>query len=668
LVLDASKGSLCEVVISAHVNNIIVKGNNQSYVSVVLGPAFLQQNTGFEVVTEYDGTCGHATHVQTGAIVKKFDIGSIKVGKIHTFSILGVQRGVTVGTIINHAQYFTLDQTKDLFDYGLTQGGVAGANWNHQQIRKLTSDTLIVGSFINYGHFLIKTTNLGGVQYNKHGAPHKPCKDSNVGNCVDVIGNKHCDRSICDNRTFWLINLLVKCKLTSTGRNKNFRIPLGILYLWAGADVRLCNVSCQCIKGPEPCVCYDRKCYEGDATRAPLINCIAVVCGYTEILPDNVPCSPNIGKNGHIQKNVWDKCHAEQEIGDYSGCSKSSGSDSSTECCGEDSPIHYSRVFGKNFNSLSVNPCFIKNVNLVIRNSDLIVCEVVKRVWTCPLANQLIDNASCDPHNKRPFVSTACDQSYVKTVQLDGCGNHKSINSARIYSYLMNLEATTPALYLGQNLNKDADFDLSNLRVQRLVFSQGLDQGDNGWPHSTGDADYCYALLFSKCRDDPVIDPKTTFPRRCCDLYCQYTIPDRVRPYCGLSFCPTQLQEACKPIISCEDQLNTVCTPVCPDMCDVLPSSKASGKIGRNNIILQNQCCKLPLPSNNVCLVQALPEPKHEVNNHCQIVDNKLCDDWDECTIDSKNEQPCEWDGNNNECDEWEHSNTNCEDSNTDCH
>jgi hypothetical protein len=631
LVLDASKGSLCEVIISSSVKEIIVKGDKNSFVSVVFQPGLNMGKTALSVNTCFDGTCSLTENTQTAYVGKKFDIGCIKVGRIHTFSILGIQKGVTFGTIINQARYFTLNQTQDLFDYGLTQGGISTANWNRQQLRNLTSDTLVVGTFVNYGHFLVKTNNVGGVYY-------KPCYSEEscstesksacqnvTGNCEDINGKESCDRSLCDNRTFWLVNVLVKCKLHSTGRNKNFRVPIGILYLWAGADVRLCNVSCECIKGPEPCKCFDSVCYESDATKAPVINCVAVICGINEINPDKAPCSPNVS---HLQENVWNKCLPGSESSCNSDCSDDCSQNS--ECsvgCGTGAIVNYSRIFGKEFKELGVNPCFLKNVNLTIRNSDLLICELVKRVWSCPLGCQAIDNASCNSHDSQPFVSTTYDQSYVKTVSLDRHGNQKAINSARIYSYLMNLTIGTPAVYLGQNLSNESTLDLSDINVQRLVFSQGLNDGDNGWPRTNSKANFCYALLTSKCKDDPVIDPKTTFPRRCCDLYCQYQIPDRVRPYCGRQFAPTQLVEACKPQIECSDVLNTVCRPVSCELCEVLPSSEASGNSCSPNVIVQKQCCKLPLPSKNICVVKNKPEPIHEVNNECCVQEEGPCDD-----------------------------------------
>ena len=99
--------------------------------------------------------------------------------------------------------------------------------------------------------------------------------------------------------------------------------------------------------------------------------------------------------------------------------------------------------------------------------------------------------------------------------------------------------------------------------------------------------------MFSKCKDDPIIDPKTTYPRRCCNLYCQYTIPDRVRPYCGRDFCTTELTPACKPQQQCEDHLYTVCKPVCAIPCKVLCSQKVKVHVDliiqffKNNVVIK---------------------------------------------------------------------------------
>jgi hypothetical protein len=646
LVLDASKGSLCEVVISACVKNIIVKGNKDSFVSVVFQPTFNNtsgaQGTSLIVNGDLTGKCEVTTNWQRAVVVNDYEIGSIKVGKIHTFSILGIQRGVTFGTVMNQAKYFTLNQTRDIMDYGLTQGGIARANWNSKQLQLLTSDTFIVSTFINYGHFLVTTTNLGSVSYSGH---CKSVKPSNPGNCKDAYGDSYCDKSLNDDRTFWLANVLVKCKLTSTGRNKNFRIPLGIFYVWAGAEIRLCNVSCECIRGPEPCKCFNAVCYEPDATKAPLINCVAVICGISEIQPDSVPCSPNVSS---AQSSIWNRCGGDSskcDIGCYSGSSHSDNSSDDSSSCDSSAVV----LFGKNFDALSVNPCFIKKANLIIKNSDLVICEIVKRVWTCPLGCQCIDNASSDPHCPQPFVSTCYDQTYVKTVRAGDCGNLKAINSSRIYSYLLGLQVSTPAFYLGGNLEGDSEFDLSNIRVDRFVQSQQTAPGDNGWPQGDKHNDYCYAVMFSKCKDDPVIDPKTTLPRRCCDLNCEFTIPDRVRPYCHTSFAPTQLSPACKSIISTSDVLNTVCKPVCAELCEILPSTKANGKNASTNVILNKQCCKIPVPSKQVCLVKP---PKHH-EPKCEVLKNKLCEDWDECSI-ASSKQSCDWQCNNGSGPEWD--------------
>lgn len=637
LVLDASKGSLCEVVISACVNTIIVKGNRESFVSVVFQPSFATNmgSNGSNLTQQaFTGQFSGQTVIQN-----KYEIGNIKVGKIHTFSVLGVARGVTFGNIVNQAKYFTLNQTQSVLAYGLTQGGVANNVYDKKISQAVNSDTFIVGSFTNYGHFLVKTTNVGNVSY----TCASTCETGE--NCKLANGDSSKDTQLVDRRTFYLINVLVKCKFVSLGRNKNFRVPLGILYLWAGADMRLCNVSCECIRGPEPCKCFDAVCYDPDATKAPLINCIAVVCGITEILPDVLPCSPY---NKGSQSAVWDQCGNSEscDIGGYSG---GSSDDCSSEHC--DSASSSAVIFGKNFNALNVNPCFIKKANLVIKNSDLVVCELVKRVWTCPLGCQCIDNASSDHCNPRPFVSTCYDQTYVKTIQTGSCGNQETINSSRIYSYLLNFELNTPAFYVGANSGGTADWNMTNIKVQRWVDSSSLNTGDNNWPISNNKAaNFQYQFMTSKCRDDPVVDPKTTLPRRCCDLNCEYSIPDRVRPYCHKSFAPTQLSPICRPVVSTSDVMNTVCQPVCAQLCEVIPSQPASGQQASTHVILNKNCCKVDLPVKNVCIAKAAEPTKPS----CKPVENKLCDDWEECSMDDSNQT---WKCNNNE---WEDTTTSC--------
>ena len=630
LILDASKGSLCEVMIRSSVKNIIVKGDQSSYVSVVFQPSGFGSSAFQGASTAYGNNCQYTENTKTThpglSTPSSYQIGCMRIGNVHKFEILGVAKGVTFGSIVNNAKYLTLNQTQNLTDYGIQLFG----DYSKEQIRSVTSDTLIIGSFLNYGHFLVKTTNLGGVFYKKKNCCNVKNKDTNCDgpgyprnetpNCEEICGKPNFDKCLCDDRTFWLVNVLIRCKLHSTGRNKNFRIPLGILYLWAGADVKLCNISCECIQGPKPCECFDAICYDSDATLAPLINCVAVVCGINEILPDRAPCSPSIGYkakcgDGSGQCEVWKNCKpkggCDNDCTDNYGYSKN----------------NHTRIFGKEFKSLNVNPCFLKNVNFQIKCSDLIICELVKRVWTCPLGSQCIDNATCNPCNPQPFVSTCCDQTYVKTSGgIAPCDS--AINSARIYSYLINFTALTPALYLGNNLNKDADFDCSSINVERLVWSSGMDPGDNNWP-SGGNVftNYCYALLFSKCKDDPVIDPKTTYPRRCTNLYCEYTIPDRVRPYSGRDFCATELASACKPIIPCEDTLNTVCRPVCPEVCKVLPSQKAQGKCCYDKTIIRKQCCKLVKPNQTYCLVQNQCEGKPPPVQECTYLKPGGCDD-----------------------------------------
>ena len=631
VVLDASKGSLCEVVISACVNTIIVKGNKDSFVSVVFQPTFNNAQSNITSIIDYAN--GKESQIQQNAVTNNYEVGNIRIGKIHTFSVLGVARGVTFGNIVNQAKYFTIDQTQDVLDYGLVQGGIANGNWNRKLNQLVNSDTFIVGSFTNYGHFLVKTTNVGSVSYSN-------CNSNVAENCELANGNSSKDSTLIDNRTFWLVNVLIKCKFTSTGRNKNFRVPVGILYLWAGADVRLCNVSCESISPPEAGKCFDAVCYDSDATKAPLINCVAVVCGITEILPDTLPCSPNAACS---QSAVWNQCGNDSSY-------QSSSDDCSSEHSDHSSPV----IFGKNFKALTINPCFIKKASLVIKNSDVVVCDLVKRVWTLPLGCQVIDNASCDPHNPRPFISTSFDQTYVKTVQLDECGNHRAINSSRIYSYLLNLEVKTPALYVGKNIDLDSEWNMSNINVQRFVYSLGKGKGDNGWPHHNGEENYGYAIMFSKCRDDPVVDPKTTLPRRCCDLNGQYSIPDRVRPYCHRIFAPTQLSPVCRPIVSTSDVLNTVCAPACAQLCEVLPSHPAKGKQASTHVILNKNCCQVPVPSKNVCIAKSGYTSKAS----CEPIDKRLADDWDECSIDSSSKSGNDWKSNNG-AEEWDDTCTN---------
>lgn len=222
----------------------------------------------------------------------------------------------------------------------------------------------------------------------------------------------------------------------------------------------------------------------------------------------------------------------------------------------------------------------------------------MKRVWCCPLASPCVENirnfkdgAPVDT----PFVANCYDKSFTNTrcaqqQNCDPCGG-PGYNSAAYYTNLIKLKVNTPAVYLGGNLDKHSDFDTSQVTTERLVLAQGRDACDSTWPRpiceypggGTGSAgispcgssgfnnvnrgpgvkcwDWNYALMFSKCRDDPVIDPKTTYPRRCCDLYCKYMIPDVVRPICGLDWAPNKPEPVCKNITPCKDILNTQCPP-----------------------------------------------------------------------------------------------------------
>jgi hypothetical protein len=657
VVLDASQGSLCEVVIRGPVKNLVVKGNKNSYVSVVFQPNMKSnlgasiaalQGTNMNPIIDTQSTKKINSAIPSSSCyVNRYSIGCLRVGNIHKFEILGVGVGVRFNRIINNAKYFTLNQTKNVVEYGspdLFDCFLPGSCETRQWFASFNSDTLDVSTFMNYGHFLTKTKSIGG--FLKNDSNTDPTCSGKFLCRYPTGNNKYAGSGYQDCRTRFLVNLLIKCELSSTGRNKNFRIPLGILYLWTGAKVRLCNVSCECIKGPEPCECFDAVCYDQDATRAPLINCVAVVCGMSEVGP-SVPLCP---KKPSSSINWWNAvCNGQEDDasnleGGFRDClpsRKNCTAGICTDTCGgigKNYQAGAQQVFGKVFGQLPVNPCFLNKVQFTIRCSDLVICELVKRVWTCPLACQCIDNASCS--SDRPFVSTCYDQSYVKTSNpkmgdsdCNGNACSSAINSARVFTYLLDFDANTPALYFGGSLKKDAELNCSNINVQRLVFYQGDDHGDNGWPRprhpGCGNLPYkkgwCtdtsgttpnmynnpatvfkYALMFSKCKDDPVMDPKTTLPRRCCNLFCEYTIPDRVRPYCGTKFAPHLLTSVCQNTDICHDTLNTVCNPVCPVPCQVLPSVPAGGKCCTNKVVLNEACCKSVKPTTAIC-VQSKP-------------------------------------------------------------
>jgi hypothetical protein len=572
LVIDASGGSLCNIVIKNSVENIIVKGNKSSYVSVVFAPyEVVLNNISSQIGTDLQNILGTKSRNKNGdidnylnilnsqyGVPSDYQIGTLNIKNINKFEILGIAKGVGFGTIINNAKYFTLNQTKSLLDYSGMQlpsalsqlPSVISNKWQ----RLLTSNTLIVGELINYGHFLVKTMDISGYTLKN---PNKPDEDS-ISLCTDNANVLWSTNTVMDNTKGWLTNVLVRCKLTSTGRNKNFRIPIGILYLWTGSKVRLCNVSCECIQGPKDCECFDAKCYDSDATNVPFIKCTSVICGYEELdqnkfLTECLTSNHNLLNNewyntkfqllnctngnkksisGCYLMDAWNKrnntddnsitttngenvswCHGDCSCDEnnnywYINIHKNNAPTNETCTTGCDgisweslcntSDLYYFDpcvVYRapKHFGCLSVNPCFLNKVELTIRCSDLVICDLVPRVWCAELSN------SCPMSCYDDTLSWNC-----KTT-----GNNAA--SMFVKTYLMDLNVDTPAVYVGNKMIGDGFFDSSCLNVKRLVFSQSTP--DCWKPNFMNSGNNCldsnkfskfrntYSVMFSKCTD-----------------------------------------------------------------------------------------------------------------------------------------------------------------------
>jgi len=207
----------------------------------------------------------------------------------------------------------------------------------------------------------------------------------------------------------------------------------------------------------------------------------------------------------------------------------------------------------------------------------------------------------------------------------DGYAQLSQRQQANLLTYLINLTIDTPAAYIGRSFDQNtiycgngnsnggncgtcfgvggsdaykyigAEFSGSNFNTQRLVFvgndpyptcQPGAPRGNysncvscvpqvhgKAGVSGVGQSNSCsvcqYALMTSKCKEDPVVDPWTSLPRRCCPLYCRYQFPDRIRPICGFDWAPPVLSPVCCPCVlpppsgvtACE---KTISPPPCP--------------------------------------------------------------------------------------------------------
>ena len=530
VILDASKGSLCDVVIEGPIKNLIVRGGKQgsAYVSVIFRGNALT-GSGCSPCTQ-GGLLAQTPYIINNLIIDK---------TIHKFEIVGLDsyQGscpnntwncsgdqsthatlhlpiVSFGTIKNNAKYFTVNTPL-----------------SNQCTGFPSSKVLITGNLYNYGHFLMKS---------------RPCATT---------------------------DLFVRCNLNSTGRNKNFRIPYGILYLNAGANVKLCNVSSECIKGPSDCNCFDTVCYDSDATLPPIINCMAVVCN-NEYLPSLISVSqsdpPSVTGENYRNQGYW---------GCTQTCDDDWGKIGSSQC-NPNTTLQYT----VQFNNISVQPCFLNKANIEIKCSDILICDIVPRVYSCSLSPCCPDksyeglylssqNVGGDVLTNQRDVSTAFDTSFCR----GGPGQRQQGNTIE---YLMNLTIDTAAIYLGQKFNNNqvslvncnssssspghiivgGNFESTNLNAQRTIFIGA----NNPWssqnpqcyatqdPSVTQRIQSCarsYSLMTSKCKSDPIVDPWTLLPRRCSPMNCLYQFHDIVRPVCGFQWAPAVPSPACSPCI-----------------------------------------------------------------------------------------------------------------------
>jgi hypothetical protein len=207
----------------------------------------------------------------------------------------------------------------------------------------------------------------------------------------------------------------------------------------------------------------------------------------------------------------------------------------------------------KLFGCLDVNPCFLNKAELSIRCSDLVICEMVKRVWCAELSHGC--ESKCQWDNSLTF------------------NNNTEQKALLVNSYLIKLDVDTPALYFGNELVGDSAFDCSNINTQRIVFSQyvapGLKPVNNPKKQLSCQniENYSYAIMFSKCKDDPVIDKKTALPRRCSPLTNEFAVVDIVRPYAGRQFNPKTLLPYCVLENNAKTTAYTGCNPV--PTCDI---------------------------------------------------------------------------------------------------
>jgi hypothetical protein len=224
----------------------------------------------------------------------------------------------------------------------------------------------------------------------------------------------------------------------------------------------------------------------------------------------------------------------------------------------------------KKFGCLNVNPCFLNKAEIIIRCSDLVICEMVQRVWCAELSQSCGEVWDC----RYDYSLTQSDKYQSNTYTPD----HPLAKSFFVNTYLIDLDIETPALYLGKNMaGSDGFFDSSCLSVKRLCFYQNTPNHERP-PHRISplqnnsscagnpscnkrqhDFRNYYALMFSKCLADPVIDPTTTLARRCSPLINEFAIVDRVRPYAGTTFAPGALAPACYFVQNQRDTKNTIC-------------------------------------------------------------------------------------------------------------
>ncbi|GAG50065.1 unnamed protein product, partial [marine sediment metagenome] len=176
------KVAFAKVIFRAQVNNILVKGTSKSYVSAIFQPQSVDccgnpVQAGLCNVDAIAQGCNTGVNasatkgilpgppILSEVCYKPYAIGNLQISAISKFEILGVAKGISFGNITSRARTFSVNQTRDVLDYGSGGGQLFPLVGQGPQNRHaFNNPTLEVGCFVLVNsNLLFKCIDLGGI-------------------------------------------------------------------------------------------------------------------------------------------------------------------------------------------------------------------------------------------------------------------------------------------------------------------------------------------------------------------------------------------------------------------------------------------------------------------------------------------------------------------------